>query len=75
MLSEVYGKKCLSKARVFEWHERFLNEKEDVQDDHYLERPTTSSTDENIEKVDKIIRQDRRLSVRAVADLDFHISS
>ncbi|KAL4083729.1 hypothetical protein QTP88_029045 [Uroleucon formosanum] len=69
MLCEVYGEECLSRARVFEWHKRFCSGREDVEDDDRSGRPTTSSTNENVEKIDKIIRQDRRLSVRAVAEM------
>ncbi|KAL4136010.1 hypothetical protein QTP88_007584 [Uroleucon formosanum] len=69
MLCEVYSEECLSRARVFEWHKRFCSGREDVEDDDRSGRPTTSSTNENVEKIDKIIRQDRRLSVRAVAKM------
>ncbi|KAL4153743.1 hypothetical protein QTP88_001576 [Uroleucon formosanum] len=69
MLCEVYGEECLSRARVFEWYKRFYSGREDVEDDDRSGRPTTSSTNENVEKIDKIIRQDRRLSVRAVAEM------
>jgi hypothetical protein len=33
LLHEVYGEDTLSRARVFEWHRRFLGEREDVEDD------------------------------------------
>ncbi|KAL4131731.1 hypothetical protein QTP88_009004 [Uroleucon formosanum] len=69
MLCEVYGEECLSRARVFEWHKRFCSGREDVEDDDRSGRPTTSSTNENVEKIDKIIRQDRRLSIRAVTEM------
>jgi hypothetical protein len=69
MLNEVYGEECLSRARVFEWYKRFCSGREDVEDDDRPGRPTTSSTKENIEKIDQIIRQDRRLSVRAVEEM------
>jgi len=68
MLSEVYGEERSSRARVFEWHKRFRGGREDVVDDDRPERSTTYSTDKNVEKIDKIIRRDRRLSVRAVAE-------
>ncbi|XP_025160560.1 putative uncharacterized protein FLJ37770 [Harpegnathos saltator] len=47
LLKEVYGNECLSHARVFEWFKRF----QDSREDHSrLDRPSTSKTDENIEK-------------------------
>jgi hypothetical protein len=52
MLSEVYGEECLFRARVFEWYKRFCSGREDVEDDDCPGRHTTSSTNENIEKID-----------------------
>ncbi|KAL4132596.1 hypothetical protein QTP88_009720 [Uroleucon formosanum] len=69
MLCEVYGEECLSRARVFDWYKQFCSGREDVEDDDRSGRPTTSSTNENVEKIDKIIRQYRRLSFRAVAEM------
>jgi len=40
-----------------------------VEDDQHPGRPSTSNTDENIEKVDKIVRNDRRLSVRMIENM------
>jgi hypothetical protein len=33
LLREVYREDALSRARVFEWHRRFLGGREDVEDD------------------------------------------
>lgn len=69
MLLEAYGDKCLSRARVFEWHKRFLEGRDSVKDDDRPGRPRTSTIDENVVKVRDTIRKDRRLSVRAVAEM------
>ncbi|XP_050527959.1 protein GVQW3-like [Daktulosphaira vitifoliae] len=69
ILCEVYGEECLSRARSFKWHKRFCNGGEDVEDDDRSGCPTTCSSNENVVKIDKIIRQDRRLSVRAVVEI------
>ncbi|VVC27037.1 Hypothetical protein CINCED_3A022872 [Cinara cedri] len=69
MLCEVYGEEFLSRARVFEWHKWICSRREDVVDDGRSGRPTSSSKIENVEEIDKIIRQDRRLSVRGVAEM------
>lgn len=68
LLKEVYGNECLSRARVFEWFKRFQDGREDVQDDSRPGRPSTSKTDDNIEKIGNLIRSDRRLSIRAIAE-------
>lgn len=68
LLKEVYGNECLSRARVLEWFKRFQDGREDVQDDSRPGRPSTSKTDDNIEKIGNLIRSDRRLSIRAIAE-------
>ncbi|GFV37897.1 protein GVQW3 [Trichonephila clavipes] len=60
LLKEVYGSECLSRARVFEWSKRFKDGRQDVEDDSRPGRPSTSKTDENVEKVASLIRSDRR---------------
>lgn len=67
-LRQVYGKECLSRARVFDWYKRFQDGREDVEDDARPGRPSTSKTDENIEKIANLIRTDAGLSVRAIAE-------
>ncbi|GFX69366.1 mariner Mos1 transposase [Trichonephila clavipes] len=68
LLKEVYGSECLSRARVFEWFKRFKDGRQDVEDDSRPGRLSTSKTDENVEKVASLIRFDRRLSIRAIAE-------
>ena len=58
----------MSRTRFFEWHRRFKEEREEVEDDHRSGRPSTSRTDENGERVRQKVRNDRRLSVRIIAD-------
>ena len=38
----------MSRCRVFEWHKRFKEEREDVEDDPRSGRPSTIKTEENI---------------------------
>ncbi|KAJ8942995.1 hypothetical protein NQ318_001719 [Aromia moschata] len=48
MLKEVY--ECLSRTQVLEWLKRFKEGRETTEDDPRPGRPSTSKTDENIEK-------------------------
>ncbi|GFV23239.1 protein GVQW3 [Trichonephila clavipes] len=68
LLKEVYGSECLSRARVFEWFERFKVGRQDVEDDSRPGCPPTQKTDENVERVASLIRSDRLLSIRAIAE-------
>ena len=52
---EVYGKECVSRTRVFEWHKRFCEGRTDVGDDERSRRPTISKTTNNIREIEKIV--------------------
>ena len=58
----------MSRTRLFEWHRRFKEGREDVEDDHRSGRPSTSRTDENVERVRQKVRSNCRLTVRMIAD-------
>jgi len=68
-LKKVYGDVCLSHTQVFEWFERFKEGREEIRDNQRPSHPSTSKTDANIEKVGEIVRQNRHLRIRAVAEL------
>ena len=68
LLTEAYGENYMFRARVFEWHKRFSEGRESLKNDDRPSRPSTAVTDDNIEKVQDVIRKDRRLGVRAVAE-------
>ena len=67
-LMEVYGNECMSRTRVFEWHKRFHEGRTDVEDDERSRRPTISKTTNNNREIEKIVREDRRLSIRLIAE-------
>ncbi|GFS88083.1 protein GVQW3 [Trichonephila clavipes] len=68
LLKEVYGSEFLSRAQVFEWFKRFKDGRQDVEDDSRPGRLSTSKTDENVERFASLIRSDRLLSIRAIAE-------
>nr|CAH7729373.1 unnamed protein product [Callosobruchus chinensis] len=46
LLKEVFGDNCMSRTRVFEWHKRFSEGREEVEDDERTGRPVTSRIEE-----------------------------
>ena len=68
MLTKAYGKSAMSKTRVYEWYKRFQDGLGDVEDDERPGRPNTWTTDENVEKVKEMVMNDRRITIREVAD-------
>ena len=69
MLTKAYGESAMSKTRVYEWYKRFQNGREDVEDDERPGRSSTSTTDENVEKVKEMVMNDRQITIREVADV------
>ena len=66
LLQEVYGDDTLSRTCHFEWHRRFKEGTEEVEDDHRSGRPSTSRTNENVESVRQKVWSDCRLTVRMI---------
>jgi len=55
LLTEVYGDQCLSRTQFFEWFKKFKEGREYVGDDPESGRPSTAKTQENVEKVARIV--------------------
>ncbi|XP_045673820.1 LOW QUALITY PROTEIN: protein GVQW3 [Phyllostomus hastatus] len=68
LLKEAYGNEVMSRARVFDWHKRFKEGREDVRDDARSGRPVTHRTDENVQKVKDLVCSNRQLTVRMMAE-------
>jgi hypothetical protein len=55
LLKEVYSDNVMSRLRVYEWHKRFMEDREEVEDNKRLGHPSTSKTKENVEKISEIV--------------------
>jgi len=69
LLTEVYGKVTMSRTRAFEWHKWLSERREKIDDDEHSGRPNKSNTDENIENINEIVRNERQLSIRMIANM------
>ena len=68
MLVQVYGDNAMKKTAVYKWVKRFSEGRESVTDEERSGRPATSITEGNIAKVRQIVRENRRLNVRSIAE-------
>ena len=68
MFTLAFGESTMSRTQTQLWYNRFKICQEDVNDDACPVRPRTSTTDENIEAVKKMILDNRRITIREVAD-------
>jgi len=58
----------MKKTAVDKWVKRYSEGRESVTDEERSGRPATSRTEENIAKVRQILRENRRLTVRSIAE-------
>lgn len=72
MLKLVYGDAAVTRKTVYKWFERFRGGCESVEDER-SGRPSTSKTQENVERVSEIIRSNRQLTIRKISE-DLNIS-
>jgi len=68
MLVQVYGDSAMKNTAVYEWVKRFSEGRESVTDEKRSGRPATSRSDENTTKVRQTLRENRRLTVRSIAE-------
>ena len=67
-LKIAFGEEAMCKTQTYEWWKRFKEGRNSVDDDPLSGRPSTSKTDDNVAKVREVIRSNRRLTVREVAE-------
>ncbi|UYV71165.1 hypothetical protein LAZ67_8001971, partial [Cordylochernes scorpioides] len=68
MLTVAYGEVILDRSNVYLWYEMFSEGREDVNDEERAGRPSTSTTDEKINEVEKMILANHRITVREVSE-------
>jgi transposase len=68
MFVQVYGDNAIKKIAVYEWVTSFTEGRESVTDEERPGRPETTRTEGNIAKVCQILRENRRLIVRSIAE-------
>lgn len=67
-LQKAFGEEVMSRAQVFRWHKMFSEGRTNVEDEDRSGRPSTSRTDVNLARVRELVRSDRRLSVKMIAE-------
>jgi hypothetical protein len=69
-IQKAFGNDSISRTEVFRWHKNFVNWRETVEDEPRSGPPPLVSvrTSTNIGRVRAFICQDRRLTIRMIAD-------
>ena len=68
ILVQGYGDNAMKETAVCKWVKRFSEGRETVTGEERSGRPPTSVTEENLAKIRQIVRENRRLTVRSIAE-------
>ena len=68
MLTVAFCESTMSRTQVQLWYNRFKEGQEEAYDDARPDHPNKSTIDKNIEAVKKMILDNRRVTIREVAD-------
>ena len=68
MLVHIYEDNAMKKTAVYKWVKHFSEGRESAIDEERSGRPATSRTEEHIAKVCQIVRENRWLTVRSIAE-------
>jgi hypothetical protein len=68
MLEIVSGESALKRGTVYKWVDWFKEGRESVDDDARAGRPSTSRADEKIQRVYSLVKADRRITTRIIAE-------
>ncbi|XP_044746468.1 protein GVQW3-like isoform X2 [Coccinella septempunctata] len=67
MLKKAFGDNCMSKTQAYDWYKSFKDGREVVEDLPRSGRPSTSTTDDNIIQIKKLVLENRHSSVIELA--------
>ena len=67
VIQQGFGDQSLSRTQVFQWHGRFKAGRSSVDDDEHTGRATSCTNPETVARIQEIIRQDRRRTIRDIA--------
>jgi hypothetical protein len=63
-----YGDNCLTRSKSYEWTDHFKKGRTSVCNEERSGRPPTSRTENNIQAIERIERENRRITVDDIAE-------
>ena len=68
MLQAAFGESCLSRSKTIEWYSHFKSGRRSFEDDPRQGSTSTSHAEKTVTRLREIIHDDRRLTIREVAE-------
>jgi transposase len=69
MLKQAFGNESMGRTQTYYWYKRFKDGQISIEDDPRSGRPSTSTDDQHVTQVHSVIRSNRRLTVRELAEV------
>ena len=66
-LTAQFAEKTLSRTQVYDWHKKFSDGRQSVENETHARRPRTSINEANIRAIREMIKGDRRLIIREIS--------
>jgi transposase len=63
-----YGDNCLTRSKIYEWTDHFKKGRASVCDGERSGRPSTSRTENNVQAVERMVQENRRITVDDIAE-------
>ena len=68
MLNTAYGDVAMKRTARFKCHERFKSGRQSIDDDERSGRPSASTDNPHVDKINTLVRANRRLTIRELAE-------
>jgi len=68
LVQRAYGNEAVNRSKIFRWYSRFRVGRELVEDDERGGRPKSTRTEVNIYAVADVVKNDRRIASRMIAE-------
>jgi transposase len=63
-----YGDNCLSRSKIYKWIDHFKKGRTSVCDEERSGRPSKSRSENNIQAVERMVQENRRITVDDIAE-------
>ena len=69
ILNSAYGDVVIKRTACFKWHEHFKGDRQSIDDDERPGHPSTSTEDPHVDKINTLVRANRRLTIRELVEV------